>query len=78
MNRLSKTSRRHEPHCEGFGLKAFGGDASKNWLTLKNDDHAITLFQGMFERNTLTINLAGTATRAVLKTSPTFGNRSTS
>ena len=41
---------------EKFGFKVFGGDASKNWLILKNGDHLIGLFQGMFERNTLTFN----------------------
>ena len=41
---------------EKFGFKVFGGDASQNWLILKNGDHAIGLFQGMFERNTLTFN----------------------
>lgn len=39
-----------------FGFTVFGGDASKNWLILKNGDHVIGLFQGMFERNTLTFN----------------------
>lgn len=41
---------------EKFGFKPFVGDASKNWLILKNGDHVIGLFQGMFERNTLTFN----------------------
>lgn len=41
---------------EKFGFKVFGGDASKNWLILKNGDHVIGLFQGMFEKNTLTFN----------------------
>lgn len=41
---------------EKFRFKVFGGDASQNWLILKNGDHAIGLFQGMFERNTLTFN----------------------
>lgn len=41
---------------EKFGFKAFGGDASHNWLILKNDDHVIGLFQGMFEKNILTFN----------------------
>ncbi len=41
---------------EKFGFKVYGGDASQNWLILKNGDHAIGLFQGMFERNTLTFN----------------------
>lgn len=41
---------------EKFGFEAFGGDASQNWLILKNGDHVIGLFQGMFEKNTLTFN----------------------
>lgn len=41
---------------EKFGFKAFGGDASQNWLILKNGPHVIGLFQGMFESNTLTFN----------------------
>ena len=41
---------------EKLGFKIFGGDASQNWLILKNGDHAIGLFQGMFEKNTLTFN----------------------
>jgi catechol 2,3-dioxygenase-like lactoylglutathione lyase family enzyme len=41
---------------EEFGFRVFAGDASQNWLTLKNGDHAIGLFQGMFEKNILTFN----------------------
>jgi lactoylglutathione lyase len=41
---------------EKFGFEVFGGDASQNWLIMKNGDHAIGLFQGMFEKNTLTFN----------------------
>ena len=41
---------------EKFGFKVFGGDASQRWLILKNGDHLIGLFQGMFERNMLTFN----------------------
>ena len=41
---------------EKFGFKVFVGDASQNWLILKNGDHAIGLFQGMFEKNILTFN----------------------
>ena len=41
---------------EKFGFKAFAGNASQNWLILKNGDHAIGLFQGMFEKNILTFN----------------------
>jgi lactoylglutathione lyase len=41
---------------EKFGFKDFGGDASKNWLILKNGDHVIGLFQGMFKKNIMTFN----------------------
>ena len=41
---------------EKFGFKVFGGDTSHNWLILKNGDHVIGLFQGMFEKNILTFN----------------------
>jgi lactoylglutathione lyase len=41
---------------EKFGFKVIGGDASQNWLILRNGDHTIGLFQGMFEKNTLTFN----------------------
>lgn len=41
---------------EKFGFEEFGGDASQNWLILKNGSHIIGLFQGMFEQNTLTFN----------------------
>lgn len=41
---------------EKFGFKVFGGDAAQNWLILKNGDHVIGLFHGMFEKNILTFN----------------------
>lgn len=41
---------------EKFGFTAFGGDAAQNWLIMKNGDHVIGLFQGMFEKNLLTFN----------------------
>jgi lactoylglutathione lyase len=41
---------------EKFGFEAFGGDAAQNWLIMKNGDHVIGLFQGMFEKNILTFN----------------------
>ena len=40
---------------ENFGFKAFAGDA-KNWVILKNGDHVIGLFQGMFDKNIMTFN----------------------
>ena len=41
---------------EKFGFTRFAGEASQNWLILKNGDHVIGLFQGMFEKNILTFN----------------------
>lgn len=41
---------------EKFGFREFAGNASQNWLILKNGDHAIGLFQGMFDKNVLTFN----------------------
>jgi len=41
---------------EKFGFKVFGGDASENWLILKNGDTVIGLFQEMFKKNILTFN----------------------
>ena len=32
------------------------GDQAQNWLIMKNGEHLIGLFQGMFDRNTLTFN----------------------
>jgi predicted enzyme related to lactoylglutathione lyase len=40
---------------EKFGFKAFAGD-SQNMLIMKNGDHFIGLFQGMFDKNILTFN----------------------
>src|SRR5215213_9098867 len=41
---------------EKLGFQVFMGDSSQNWLILKNGDHVIGLFQGMFEKNILTFN----------------------
>jgi predicted enzyme related to lactoylglutathione lyase len=41
---------------EKLGLRAFGGNAAKNYLIMKNGDAIIGLFQGMFEKNILTFN----------------------
>lgn len=40
---------------ENFGFAAFHGDG-ENWQIMKNGDHVIGLFQGMFEQNILTFN----------------------
>jgi len=39
-----------------LGFEEVGGDITQNWLILRNGDHTIGLFQGMFEKNTLTFN----------------------
>ena len=39
-----------------LGFEIFGGDITQNWLIMKNGDHIIGLFQGMFEKNTMTFN----------------------
>ena len=39
-----------------LGFEVVGGDEAQNWLILRNGDHVIGLFQGMFERNLLTFN----------------------
>ena len=41
---------------EKFGFQEFGGDASQNWLIMKNSGTVVGLFQGMFEKNSLTFN----------------------
>ena len=41
---------------EKFGFQVFGGDASQNWLIMKNGGTVVGLFQGMFEKNMLTFN----------------------
>lgn len=39
-----------------LGFETLGGDVAENWAILKNGDHIIGLFQGMFEKNMLTFN----------------------
>jgi predicted lactoylglutathione lyase len=41
---------------EKLGFSKFHGDQAQNWLIMKNGDHVIGLFQGMFENNILTFN----------------------
>ena len=39
-----------------LGFAVFAGDQSQNRLIMKNGDHAIGLFQGIFDKNILTFN----------------------
>jgi predicted lactoylglutathione lyase len=41
---------------EKLGFEVFGGVPDQNWLIMKNGEHIIGLFQGMFEGNMLTFN----------------------
>lgn len=41
---------------EKLGFRSFAGNIAENWLVLKNGEHVIGLFQGMFDRNILTFN----------------------
>lgn len=41
---------------EKLGFTTFGGSAEHNYLVLKNGDHLVGLYQGMFDRNMLTFN----------------------
>ena len=43
-------------YYERLGFTVFAGDQSQNWLIMKNGDHTIGLFQGMFDKNILTFN----------------------
>lgn len=45
---------------EKLGFTAFSKDSEhKNWLVMKNGETEIGLFQGMFDKNTLTFNPGG-------------------
>ena len=41
---------------EKLGFIVRFGEASQNWLIMQNEGRTIGLFQGMFEKNTLTFN----------------------
>ena len=45
-----------EAFYKKLGFENFGGDASQNWLILKNGETILGLFQDMFPQNTLTFN----------------------
>ncbi len=48
--------KRSKEFYEKLGFRIFGGDESKNWLIMQNDDCTIGLFQEMFQGNLLTFN----------------------
>ena len=52
---------------EKLGFTVFTGNQSENWLIMKNGDHNIGLFQGMFDKNALTFNPGWTSDAQPLK-----------
>ncbi|WOF75815.1 VOC family protein [Parvibaculaceae bacterium PLY_AMNH_Bact1] len=52
---------------EKLGFAAIGGDADQGWLILQNPSCTIGLFQGMFEKNSLTFNPGWNAKGEVLE-----------
>jgi catechol 2,3-dioxygenase-like lactoylglutathione lyase family enzyme len=51
---------------EKLGFRQIIGDQAKNWLILQNETSTIGLFQGMFDKNTLTYNPGWDRTGATL------------
>jgi catechol 2,3-dioxygenase-like lactoylglutathione lyase family enzyme len=51
-----KNLRASREFYEKLGFHAVAGDEKKNLLILQNETSTIGLFQGMFEKNTLTFN----------------------
>ncbi len=41
---------------EKLGFVNLGGDVADKWLILKNGNHIIGIFEGMFDKNMLTFN----------------------
>ncbi len=52
---------------EKLGFAVFAGDQSQNWVVMKNSQHAIGLFQGMFDKNILTFNPGWDSDAQILK-----------
>lgn len=53
---------------EALGFTKSGGDIDQNWLVLANGSAKVGLFQGMFEKNTLTFNPGWDQTKQELDT----------
>jgi catechol 2,3-dioxygenase-like lactoylglutathione lyase family enzyme len=51
-----KDLQRSRAFYEKLGFRAVGGNAASNWLILQNETCTIGLFQGIFEKNSLTFN----------------------
>lgn len=51
-----KDIRASKAFYEALGFVQFFGDVEKNWAMMRNGNHVIGLFQGLFPRNTITFN----------------------
>ena len=49
----AQTAGAYPQFYENLGFKTFGGEAVKKGLILKDGDHVIGLFQGIFDKNIL-------------------------
>ena len=54
---------------EKLGFRVVGGNQAKNWLVMQNEATTIGLFQGFFEKNSLTFNPGWDSSK---KTLPAF------
>jgi catechol 2,3-dioxygenase-like lactoylglutathione lyase family enzyme len=62
---------------EKLDFELAGGDPAQNWLILRNGTITIGLFEGMFERNVLTLTPAGIFRRSrSARSSPMFASTS--
>ncbi|MEM6532815.1 MAG: VOC family protein [Myxococcota bacterium] len=50
-----------------LGFEVVGGNEEHNWLIVRNGESTLGLFQGMFEKNTLTFNPGWDSTGADLE-----------
>lgn len=51
-----KDIRASKAFYEKLGFSEFAGEIEQNWLVMKNGEHLIGLFSGMFDKNMLTFN----------------------
>ena len=56
LNLTVKNIKNSKAFYETLGFEAFAGELEQNWLIMKNGDHCIGLFQGMFDSNIMTFN----------------------
>lgn len=51
-----KDIRASKAFYEKLGFSEFAGEIEQNWLVMKNEEHLIGLFSGMFDKNMLTFS----------------------